>query len=123
MNARVSGRIPFVFVMLILAIAIVFMTLGLIGIEEVRMREHAIVAHGKAAQTARKAIQNCGRGLRAYGCPATMFHPESYLFICPLDSTNVTCAGMYVGSRGAELTSWIMSCSKWYAKATVCVVR
>ena len=116
--------VPVALILLILVmVGFLLVSFGLIDLDEIRYRPHALIQHGDAARAARDVINNCSNGLSAYNCPSTSIHPSTYLFVCPLDSTKQTCAGMYVGTSGAELTSWIMSCTKWYAKATVCVVH
>lgn len=91
--------------------------------EEVRLRDHAVYRHGETARTARETIQNCGTGLQVWSCPETVEHPPGWLFVCPVDGARIMCAGMVVGSRGAELTSWMMPCVDWYARAARCTAE
>lgn len=88
-----------------------------LALDSILERSHAVERHGEQAIRARRAIFDCGVGLRVYFSPRR----GTYLLICPLEeSRRMFCAGMVVGARTLsdgyshpEITSFIPLCAYW----------
>ena len=86
---------------------------------DVKLRNHAVEAHGNDAVRARKRIRLCDN-IEAYYCPTGAYATPRYILICR--NAAGWCAGMIVNNQGVELTAWCAPCSRWNEIVAVCAV-
>ena len=87
--------------------------------QAIRPRTHAVERHGASALTARLAVRQCGNGLKVYQCPETRIHAPTFIYLCEAVG-GTDCAGVIVGSLGAEFTAWVGPCNRWEGITTAC---
>jgi len=83
----------------------------------VRLRSHAVEKHGNDALMARLVTRTCAPW--AWVCPAQRGNPPCFFLVCQ-DSRGNRCAVMIVGTRGAELTSYITTCDRVFGLMSAC---